>query len=99
MQNKPKHSGGMGTRKLALDQAQAREGGSRFKHPAALACVLLFSVVLWTFFPAINNDFVGYDDPDYVTDNRHVRGGLTWSGIEWAFRSVEASNWHPLTWC
>ena len=39
----------------------------------------------------------GYDDPDYVTENGHVQAGLTWKGLQWAFRSTEAANWHPLT--
>ena len=42
--------------------------------------------------------FVTFDDPQYITDNRHVSGGLTWSGVQWAFTSGHASNWHPLTW-
>jgi tetratricopeptide (TPR) repeat protein len=44
------------------------------------------------------NDFVNYDDPLYVTDNPHVRDGLSGQGIVWAFTSTEALNWHPLTW-
>jgi tetratricopeptide (TPR) repeat protein len=53
---------------------------------------------LWAFLPAIQNDFVGYDDPVYVTDNPHVRQGLTLADISWAFAATEAGNWHPLTW-
>ncbi|HYL99508.1 MAG TPA: tetratricopeptide repeat protein, partial [Blastocatellia bacterium] len=30
--------------------------------------------------------------------NPHVQAGLTLDGVGWAFRSVEAANWHPLTW-
>ncbi|GAJ19156.1 unnamed protein product, partial [marine sediment metagenome] len=44
------------------------------------------------------NDFVDYDDPAYVTDNRHVIGGLSGESILWALGSSDASNWHPLTW-
>jgi tetratricopeptide (TPR) repeat protein len=44
------------------------------------------------------NDFVNYDDSDYVTANRHVQGGFTWENVRWAFTSGHASNWHPLTW-
>ena len=44
------------------------------------------------------NDFVNYDDPDYVTANPHVKGGLSWENVKWAFTSGFASNWHPLTW-
>ena len=58
----------------------------------------LFALVLWAFLPAVDNDFVGFDDPDYVTANPMLQRGLTWSGIAWAFSATEASNWHPLTW-
>src|SRR5438105_3328515 len=60
--------------------------------------VLLFACVLWTFFPAIKNDFVGYDDPLYVTENFHVQQGLSWENLRWAFSSGVAANWHPVTW-
>jgi tetratricopeptide (TPR) repeat protein len=43
-------------------------------------------------------DFVNYDDNLYVTDNAHVKAGLTMEGIRWAFTTGHASNWHPLTW-
>ena len=43
-------------------------------------------------------DFVSYDDPDYVTANPAVRGGLTRAGLRWACAETHASNWHPLTW-
>ncbi|HUD48926.1 MAG TPA: tetratricopeptide repeat protein, partial [Candidatus Baltobacteraceae bacterium] len=38
-----------------------------------------------------------FDDQAYVTENRHVLPGLTFADIGWAFRSVTAGNWHPLT--
>ena len=43
-------------------------------------------------------DFVRYDDPAYVTDNPHVREGLTAEGLRWAFTTTLTGNWHPLTW-
>lgn len=55
-------------------------------------------VVFGTFFPALKNNFVNYDDLEYVTENVHVLPGLTWEGIRWAFHSTLVSNWHPLTW-
>lgn len=42
--------------------------------------------------------FVTLDDPNYILDNPQVNQGLTWSGLEWAFTTGHASNWHPLTW-
>jgi protein O-mannosyl-transferase len=43
-------------------------------------------------------DFVNFDDPEYIGGNSHVRAGLTWAGIKWAFTSTAAANWFPLTW-
>jgi len=70
--------------------------GRKWKVP--LLCVLLIAVVIWLFGPAINNDFTGFDDPDYVTANTHVQKGLSWENVSWAFTSTEAANWHPVTW-
>ena len=51
------------------------------------------------YAPAMRNGFVNLDDPDYVTRNPHVLGGLTWADIHWALgSSYPSSNWHPLTW-
>jgi Tfp pilus assembly protein PilF len=43
-------------------------------------------------------DFVNFDDPEYISGNNHVRAGLTWAGLKWAFTSTAAANWFPLTW-
>ena len=43
-------------------------------------------------------DFVNFDDPVYVYENVHVRQGLTWENVVWAFTTGHASNWHPVTW-
>ncbi len=59
----------------------------------------LLVAVFVAFWPATQNNFLYWDDNLYVTDNRHVRGGLTSAGVTWAFSSVGyAGNWHPLTW-
>ena len=72
-------------------------GAGAWCDPRVLAA-LLFLAVLGLFLPAASHGFITYDDPVYVTENPHVRGGITWAGLRWAFRSTEASNWHPLTW-
>jgi tetratricopeptide (TPR) repeat protein len=59
---------------------------------------ILFAATFCLFSRALENDFVNYDDPDYVTANAHVKAGLTAAGMKWAFLSGEASNWHPVTW-
>jgi hypothetical protein len=37
------------------------------------------------------------DDWDYVRDNPHVLGGLSWDGFWWAWTAVAVGNWQPLT--
>jgi len=58
----------------------------------------LIAINLAVYAPVRQYGFVSYDDPAYVSENPHVSGGLTWPGIEWAFTSGYAANWHPLTW-
>jgi len=57
----------------------------------ALATIALYS-------PVTRAPFLNYDDAVHVTDNLHVRSGLTWNTVVWAFQSSEASDWHPITW-
>jgi protein O-mannosyl-transferase len=67
------------------------------KMNAAIAFVIA-AVTVALYLPMLHNSFINYDDPDYILGNDHVKAGLTWPGIVWAFQSGEASNWHPLTW-
>jgi tetratricopeptide (TPR) repeat protein len=53
---------------------------------------------LTLYYPALQNGFVNYDDPAYVTSNSEVRQGLTRHSVTWAFTSTSEANWHPLTW-
>ena len=39
----------------------------------------LFLVTLLVYAPVYHFGFVNFDDPDYVTNNPHVRNGLTWT--------------------
>src|SRR5690349_1044056 len=62
------------------------------------AIFVLICLTLTTFLPALNNQFIDFDDDLYVTANPHVHAGLTWNGVAWAFSSMQVNNWHPLTW-
>jgi hypothetical protein len=61
-------------------------------------CLALGLITLAVFWPSLAHDFLSYDDQAYVTENPHVRAGLTWPGVVWAFESFSVTNWHPLTW-
>jgi len=59
---------------------------------------IVLVVVTWAVFAqTCRHQFINYDDPLYVLDNAHVRGGLSWHGVAWAFTHVHSQNWHPLT--
>jgi len=55
-------------------------------------------VTFAVFWPVLNYDYVSYDDPHYVFTNPQVQSGLTKETVNWAFRTGETANWHPLTW-
>ena len=63
-----------------------------------LACLLLIAVTLWVYSCVSRNGFVNYDDDRYVLTNAHVRAGVHWSTVRWAFTSFDEANWHPATW-
>jgi tetratricopeptide (TPR) repeat protein len=63
-----------------------------------LLCFGLGLVTLLAYLSVRNDGFLHYDDPTYITDNRVVQGGISWRGLIWAFTTITASNWHPVTW-
>jgi len=60
--------------------------------------LVLIAVILAVFWQVRNHEFIKFDDDEYVTNNPHVKSGLTLSGAIWAFVAMHSNNWHPLTW-
>jgi protein O-mannosyl-transferase len=81
-----------------LDRIAVRVESVHWRVPVWALAVLLGLATLAVYYPAMRNGFVDFDDRDYVTQNQHVQAGLSWRNVAWAFRSIEAANWHPLTW-
>jgi tetratricopeptide (TPR) repeat protein len=71
---------------------------SSWRLPVWALAALLAMATLAVYYPASHNGFVDFDDGVYITHNEHVQAGLSWRNVGWAFRSIEAANWHPLTW-
>lgn len=63
-----------------------------------LVSISLIVIILAVYLQAGNHEFLNYDDNVYVTSNPHVANGITGKNIIWAFTSIEAANWHPITW-
>ncbi len=68
------------------------------RHRIVLLSAALALLTLAAYEGLRRNDFVKFDDPEYITENTRIQSGLTLDGIVWAFTSGEAANWHPLTW-
>jgi tetratricopeptide (TPR) repeat protein len=63
----------------------------------ALCLVLLALAVLLAFLPALQGAWIQFDDPVYVLENPHIRGGFRWENVRWVLGSIHGGNWHPLT--
>jgi len=72
------------------------ETGSKKQIWIIYAAIVL---AVWTVFWQVREfDFVQLDDNTYVTANAHLRQGLSWEGVRWAFGATDCEFWHPLTW-
>jgi len=73
--------------------------GARSRFPVWLMAVSLVVVIIAVYWPAMSYDFINYDDPEIITANPHVQGGLNWEGVKWAFCNTEQhAYWVPLMW-
>ena len=64
---------------------------------AGIIIFLVVSVVA-VYWQTRGHAFIEFDDQIYLLENPHVRSGVSLANIQWAFSSVYAANWHPLTW-
>ncbi len=63
-----------------------------------LVPLALLGLTWAVYAPVHSYGFVDYDDPDVVTNNPHVNGGLTPANAAWAITGFAAGHWEPLTW-
>ena len=81
---------------MAKTRVQPQKAAPRSRTDLWISLALL--AVSFLLYAQVGHfDFVNYDDPDSVSDNAHVRGGLTVDNVKWAFTSGEAANWFPVT--
>jgi protein O-mannosyl-transferase len=70
-------------------------GLARFAHPASL--LLLAAATFAAFAGVLRNEWVLFDDPEYVLANPRINQGITWLGLRWVLHSAHGANFHPLT--
>jgi len=63
-----------------------------------LICTAIAVVTFIAFQQVRYNEFICFDDNLYITENIHVKEGITADSIVWAFTQSHAANWHPVTW-
>ena len=68
------------------------------RHQTLATAVALVLVTLALYWPIQDHDFLLFDDPVYITANPRVSHGLSPENTMWAFKTLHAGNWHPLTW-
>lgn len=54
-------------------------------------------LTLGVYWPVGTHEFILFDDPEFIAHNPHVRAGLTWETVKYAFTASVAGNWHPVT--
>jgi len=64
----------------------------------AILCGVIVVLTVGVYLQAGRHQFVNFDDPKYVTENKYVQSGLSTESVRWAFTARHASNWHPVTW-
>ena len=62
-----------------------------------LICLFLAIAILIVYWQVRNYTFVNFDDVSYILNNPHIRSGLNFEGIAWAFSFPGYDYWHPIT--
>ena len=58
---------------------------------------LVSFITFIVYVSSLQNEFLNWDDPAYVSENPHLRS-LNLTFFKWSFFDFYAANWHPLTW-
>ena len=64
------------------------------KEQILIICILLAAVTLAVYWQVRHFDFV-FDDVAYVTENNHLRSGITAESVRWAFSTKYFGLWNP----
>src|SRR5262245_5865915 len=84
---------------VQIDESGKTRASSRTNERLhALGICLFLATITWLAFGrTLGNEFVNYDDGEYVYANPAIAHGLTLHGLGWVFTHVHGGNWHPVT--
>lgn len=78
--------------------SEARINQAHKRRTVVLICTALVVATFIAYEPMRRNDFVNnFDDDCYITENPHIRAGITGETVSWAFTKPHCNMWHPLT--
>lgn len=66
--------------------------------PGLVIALLLVLATVAVYWPVQRHDFILWDDPGYIYENRQIARGVTFDGLRWALTDTHMGHWHPLTW-
>jgi protein O-mannosyl-transferase len=88
----------VGHQRSGRDPAQPHAAIVWTRRQTAIAALMVGLVAGCLYLPILGHPFISFDDPAYVSENAHVKEGLSWNAFTWAWTSLEDGNWHPVTW-
>ena len=59
--------------------------------------IILLIITFVSFFPALNNGFVDWDDEANFVENENYRG-FSWKNVKWMFTTFHLGHYQPLSW-
>jgi tetratricopeptide (TPR) repeat protein len=83
--------------RAAKDPSTEKRGGEK-RWTAVLYALAIVGLTIAVYAPVRHFELVNWDDPNYISENPVVLGGLSWSRVRWAFTTTHAPYWHPMTW-
>jgi tetratricopeptide (TPR) repeat protein len=87
------------TEKPSQGKPLRAKGWSFHQHGLVLLLGLFLMILTFATFEQVRTcNFINLDDDVYITENGHVQSGLTLKGVTWAFTTMHAGHWIPLTW-
>src|SRR5713226_6104332 len=65
--------------------------------PAWFVPLVIFLLTVIAFLPALENEFVSWDDDKNLIENPNYRG-LGWTQLRWMFTTFHMGHYQPLSW-
>ncbi|MEN6385222.1 MAG: tetratricopeptide repeat protein [Phycisphaerales bacterium] len=67
------------------------------KYGIHIIYIALAIITFIAYEPVLHNSFITFDDDTYIYSNPNIKTGLSLENVIWAFTSIHANNYHPLT--